>query len=459
MSTATLFETIETTSQPLAERLRPKKLTEVIGQNHLLAEGQLLEQAIANKSLPSIILWGPPGSGKTTLAKLLAQEIGATFETLSAVQSGTADLKKMFDHIRMHGASRKRTVLFIDEIHRFNRAQQDVLLPVVESGLFTLIGATTENPSFELNSALLSRAHVLVLKRLDDAALMTLIQRAEAATGKPLPLTNDAKAQLIGMADGDGRSLLNLCEMLFLKLHPERSRGISSKLSPDPSASAKASAQDDDLMNTEELLQFIQRRAPVYDKSQESHYNLISALHKSLRGSDANAALYWFCRMLDGGEDPLYIARRLIRFASEDIGLADPQALVQMLAARDAYEQLGSPEGELALVQGLLYLATAPKSNAAYVGYKAAMRSAKEHGSLMPPAHILNAPTKLMKELGYGKDYAYDHDAADGFSGQNYFPDGMKRVDFYQPKEIGFERDIHKRLEYWAKLRKEKQNT
>jgi putative ATPase len=433
MSTATLFDTIEATSQPLAERLRPQSIDEVIGQDHLLAEGQLLSQAIANKSLPSIILWGPPGSGKTTLAKLLAGEIGAAFETLSAVQSGAADLKKMFDSIRMRSISGKRTVLFIDEIHRFNRAQQDVLLPVVESGLFILIGATTENPSFELNSALLSRAHVLVLKRLDEEALSTLITRAETALDKPLPLTAEARTQLIQMADGDGRSLLNLCELLF-------------HYSGQP-------------MNTEALGTFIHRRAPLYDKSQESHYNLISALHKSLRGSDANAALYWFCRMLDGGEDPLYIARRLIRFASEDIGLADPQALTQMLAARDAYEQLGSPEGELALVQGLLYLATAPKSNAAYVGYKSAMRSAKEHGSLMPPAHILNAPTKLMKELGYGKGYAYDHDGKDGFSGQNYFPDGMKREEFYQPKEVGFEREVHKRLEYWAKLRKEKQNT
>jgi putative ATPase len=320
--------------------------------------------------------------------------------------------------------------LFIDEIHRFNRAQQDVLLPVVESGLFTLIGATTENPSFELNSALLSRAHVLVLKRLDDTALLALIKRAEAAFGKALPLTEDATHQLIHMADGDGRALLNLCELLF-------------HYSGQP-------------MNTEALGTFIQRRAPLYDKSQESHYNLISALHKSLRGSDANAALYWFCRMLDGGEDSLYILRRLVRFAVEDIGMADPQALMQANAAREAYEFLGSPEGELAIVQCVIYLGTAPKSNAAYMAMKMAARDAKAHGSLMPPMHILNAPTKMMKELGYGTGYAYDHDAEDGFSGQNYFPDDMERRSYYQPVERGFERDIIKRLEYWKKLREKR---
>lgn len=430
MSAASLFDTLEHPAQPLAERLRPKRIEDVIGQEHLLAEGQLLAQAMESKAPPSIILWGPPGSGKTTLAKLLAAEIGAEFETLSAVQSGTADLKKMFDAIRARNASGRRTVLFIDEIHRFNRAQQDVLLPVVESGLFTLIGATTENPSFELNSALLSRAHVLVLKRLDDVALETLIERAEQAIGKTLPLTPEARDRLIQMADGDGRALLNLCELLFLKTS-----------SP---------------VGEEELLKFIQRRAPVYDKSQESHYNLISALHKSMRGSDVDAALYWFCRMLDGGEDPLYISRRLIRFASEDIGMADPNALVQALAARDAYEQLGSPEGDLAIAQSVIYLTTAPKSNAAYTAFSAAKSAAQEHGSLMPPAHILNAPTKLMKQLGYGAGYAYDHSEKDSFSGQNYFPDGMKREQYYHPRETGFERDILKRLEYWAKLRREK---
>ena len=426
-----LFTVLEDTSQPLAERLRPARLADVVGQNHLLAQGQLLAQAIANKSLPSIIFWGPPGSGKTTLAKLLAKEVGAEFFMASAVQSGTAELKKMFEQIRGQNISGKKSIFFIDEIHRFNRAQQDVLLPVVESGLFTLVGATTENPSFELNSALLSRAHVLVLNRLDEAALEELISRAERTLGSPIPLTEKAVAKLIQMADGDGRSLLNMVELL-------------------------ANHQGEPL-DVEGLAKFIQRRAPVYDKSQEGHYNLISALHKSLRGSDVQAALYWFARMLDGGEDPLYIVRRLIRFASEDIGMADPEALVQALAARDAYEQLGSPEGELAIAQCVIYLGTAPKSNAQYKAFKLAMKSAKEHGSLMPPAHILNAPTNLMKELGYGKGYQYDHDAEDGFSGQNYFPGDMERQDYYQPFEVGFERDIKKRLEYWGKLRKEKQ--
>lgn len=420
-----LFET--DTNRPLAERLRPKLLADVVGQEHLLASGQLLRQAISNNALPSIIFWGPPGSGKTTMAKLLAAEIDANFHMASAVQSGTADLKKLFEQIRGQNMSGKKSILFIDEIHRFNRAQQDILLPVVESGLFTLIGATTENPSFELNSALLSRTQVLVLKRLEEAALEELIKRAEAETDRPLPLTAEARNKLIHMADGDGRSLLNMVETLY--------------------------HHQGDPLDVAQLSAFIQRRAPVYDKSQEGHYNLMSALHKSLRGSDVQAGLYWFARMLDGGEDPLYIIRRLIRFASEDIGMADPNALTQALAARDAYQQLGSPEGELAIAQAVVYLATAPKSNAQYKAFKLAMKSAAEHGSLSPPAHILNAPTSLMKDLGYGSGYQYDHDTAHGFSGQNYFPDGMGRETYYTPKEVGFERDIKKRLDYWEKLR------
>jgi putative ATPase len=419
--------------RPLADRLRPGGLADVVGQDHLLAPSAPLGRMVAAGRLSSLILWGPPGCGKTTLARLLAGVGDLQFEPLSAVFSGVADLRKVFDRAKERRAGGHGTLLFVDEIHRFNRAQQDAFLPYVEDGTVTLIGATTENPSFELNAALLSRAQVLVLKRLDDAALEILLARADAALDRPLPLDADARAALKAMADGDGRYLLNLCEALTV---------LPADAPPlDPAG----------------LAALLQKRAPLYDKAQEGHYNLISALHKSLRGSDADAALYWFARMLAGGEDPRFIARRLTRFAVEDIGLADPGALTQAVAAWETYERLGSPEGELALAQLVIYLGTAPKSNAAYKAYKAAMKSAGATGSLMPPAHILNAPTRLMKELGYGKGYAYDHDAEDGFSGQNYFPDGLARQNFYRPVERGFEREVKKRLEYWAKLR-EKRN-
>jgi putative ATPase len=419
--------------RPLADRLRPGGLADVVGQDHLLAPSAPLGRMVAAGRLSSLILWGPPGCGKTTLARLLAGVGDLQFEPLSAVFSGVADLRKVFDRAKERRAAGHGTLLFVDEIHRFNRAQQDAFLPYVEDGTVTLIGATTENPSFELNAALLSRAQVLVLKRLDDAALEILLARADAALDRPLPLDADARAALKAMADGDGRYLLNLCEALTV---------LPADAPPlDPAG----------------LAALLQKRAPLYDKAQEGHYNLISALHKSLRGSDADAALYWFARMLAGGEDPRFIARRLTRFAVEDIGLADPGALTQAIAAWETYERLGSPEGELALAQLVIYLGTAPKSNAAYTAYKAAMKSAGATGSLMPPAHILNAPTRLMKELGYGKGYAYDHDAEDGFSGQNYFPDGLARQNFYRPVERGFEREVKKRLEYWAKLR-EKRN-
>jgi putative ATPase len=427
---STLFES--GAPRPLADRLRPAKLGDVVGQDHLLADGGPIARMVEQGNLASIIFWGPPGTGKTTIAWLLADHTNLHFERLSAVFSGVQDLRKVFETARGKREMGQGTLLFVDEIHRFNRAQQDSFLPYVEDGTVILIGATTENPSFELNTALLSRTQVLVLNRLDDGALEELLSRAEASEGRTLPLDADARAALRALADGDGRYLLNMAEAVLA-------------LPGEP------------LIDTARLTEVVQRRVPLYDKSQEGHYNLISALHKSLRGSDTDAALYWLARMLAGGEDPRYIARRLLRFASEDIGLADPQALTQAIAAWEAYERLGSPEGELAIVQCVIYLGTAPKSNAAYKAGKAAAMAARESGSLDPPKHILNAPTSLMKELGYGDGYEYDHNAEDGFSGQNYFPDGMERQKFYRPVQRGFERDITKRLEYWDKLRRDKE--
>ncbi len=416
-------------SRPLADRLRPATLEDVVGQDHLLGPDGTLTRMLQRGSLASLVLWGPPGVGKTTIARLLAARATLGFVQLSAVFSGVADLKRAFDDATKRRRAGQGTLLFVDEIHRFNRAQQDGFLPVVENGTITLVGATTENPSFALNGALLSRCQVLVLRRLDDAALERLLARAEAELQRPLPLTDEARGTLRAMADGDGRYLLNMAEQI-------------AALPPDTPA-----------LDVTGLSTLLARRAALYDKDREEHYNLISALHKSLRGSDPDAALYWFARMLNGGEDPRYIARRLVRFAAEDVGMADPNALPLALAGWETYERLGSPEGELAIAQVVVYLGTAPKSNALYAAYGAARAAAKATGSLMPPAHILNAPTKLMKQLGYGAGYEYDHGTEDAFSGQNYFPDGMDRIDLYRPRDRGFEREIARRLDHWSDLR------
>ncbi len=412
--------------QPLADRLRPHHLDEIVGQDHLVGPGAPIRQMTESRRLTSMILWGPPGCGKTTLARIFSSLTELHFEQISAIFSGVQELRTLFEAARIRKRNGQGTLLFVDEIHRFNKSQQDAFLPVVEDGTIVLVGATTENPSFELNAALLSRAQVFVLQRLDDAALETLISRAEKDAGRKLPVDDQARATLKAMADGDGRYVLSMSEQVL---------------------------GQDQTLDTAGLLRIVQRRAPLYDKADDAHYNLISALHKSVRGSDADASLYWFARMLAGGEHPEFIARRMTRMAVEDIGLADPQALPTCIAAWEAYERLGSPEGELALAQALIYLATAPKSNAAYTAYGAARHSAEETGSLMPPKHILNAPTAWMKKQGYGAGYEYDHDTAEGFSGQDYFPDDMARVQFYDPPERGFEREIRKRLEYWAKLR------
>lgn len=418
--------------RPLADRLRPRRLAEVVGQEHLTGPDGALTRLLAGKSLGSLVFWGPPGTGKTTVARLLAHETDLDFEQISAIFSGIADLRKVFEAARKRRATGRGTLLFVDEIHRFNRAQLDAFLPVMEDGTVTLVGATTENPSFELNAALLSRARVLLFRALDPAALARLLARAEQMETRPLPLDEEARAALIRMADGDGRAALTLAEEVW------------------------RSARPNETLDAETLQTLVQRRAPIYDKAQEGHYNLISALHKTVRGSDPDAALYYLCRMLDAGEDRLFIARRLVRMAVEDIGLADPQALVVATAAKDAFDFLGSPEGELALAQTTVYLACAPKSNAVYNAYKAATRVAKAHGSLPPPRTILNAPTGLMRRIGYGEGYRYDHDEPDAFSGQDYWPEGLGRQHFYEPTDRGMETRYAERLAWWERLRRER---
>ena len=419
--------------RPLADRLRPQRLSDVVGQDHLVGPDGVITRMLAAGRIPSIILWGPPGTGKTTIARLLAGETGLAFEQISAIFSGVADLKKVFEQARIRREQGRGTLLFVDEIHRFNKSQQDSFLPYVEDGTIILVGATTENPSFELNGALLSRAQVLVLNRLDSDAMQALIGRAEMFERRPLPADPAAREAMIGMADGDGRYFLNMLEEVFAAV-PEGGT----------------------VLDPETLARTVQKRMPLYDKAADGHYNLISALHKSVRGSDPDAALYYLARMLVAGEDPLFIVRRVVRMAIEDVGMADPEALHQALAAKETYDFLGSPEGELAIAQAVVYVASAPKSNALYTAFKGAMERAKQTGSLMPPKIILNAPTKLMKQQEYGAGYRYDHDQPDAFSGQNYFPDGMGREKYYEPVERGFEREVRKRLEYWAKLRKER---